>query len=67
VVGIAGSSVGAALGLAAAAEFAGQLPARMLADAACVAAIGVLVTAAAALLPAQLLHRLPAAHLLAEE
>jgi hypothetical protein len=67
VIGIAGSSVGAALGLAAAAEFAGQLPARMLADAACVAAIGVLVTAAAALLPAQLLHRLPAAHLLAEE
>jgi hypothetical protein len=39
----------------------------MLADAACVAAIGVLITAGAALLPAQLLHRLPVAYLLAEE
>ena len=67
VIGTAGSLAGAALGLAAAAEFAGQLPARMLADAACVAGIGVLITAAAALLPAQLLRRLPAAYLLAEE
>ena len=67
VIGIAGSLVGAALGLAATAEFAGRLPGRMLADAACVAAIGVLITAGAALLPARLLHRLPVAYLLAEE
>ena len=67
VIGTAGSLAGAALGLAAAAEFAGQLPGRMLADAACVAAIGTLITAGAALLPAQLLRRLPAAYLLAEE
>jgi putative ABC transport system permease protein len=67
VIGIAGSLAGAALGLAGAAEFAGQLTPRLLAAAATAAAAGVLVTAAAALLPAQLLRRLPAAHLLAEE
>jgi putative ABC transport system permease protein len=67
VIGLAGSLLGAALGLAGAAEFTGQLPGRVAIAAACAAAAGVLVTAAAALLPAQLLHRLPAAHLLAEE
>jgi putative ABC transport system permease protein len=67
VVGIAGSLAGAALGLAAAAQFAGQLPVRLFAAAAAAAAAGVLVTAATSLLPAQLLRCLPAAHLLAEE
>jgi putative ABC transport system permease protein len=67
VIGAAGSLAGAALGLAAAAEFAGQLPAGLFAAAGASAAAGILVTAAAALLPARLLRRLPAAHLLAEE
>jgi hypothetical protein len=67
VIGIAGSLAGAALGLAAAAVFAGQLPGSVFAAAAAVAVLGVLVTAGAAVLPAQLLRRLPAAHLLAEE
>jgi putative ABC transport system permease protein len=67
IIGVTGSLIGAGLGLAAAAWFAGQLPARLLAIAAVAVVAGVLVTAAAALLPAALLHRLPTAHLLAEE
>ncbi|HEY8044834.1 MAG TPA: FtsX-like permease family protein [Streptosporangiaceae bacterium] len=67
VIGAAGSLAGAGLGLAAAAWFAGQLPARLLAIAAAAAAAGILITAAAALLPAALLRSLPLAHLLAEE
>jgi ABC-type antimicrobial peptide transport system permease subunit len=67
VIGIAGSLAGGGLGLAGAAEFAGQLPARLLVTAAAAVTAGVLVTAAAALLPAQMLRRLPAASLLAEE
>jgi putative ABC transport system permease protein len=67
LVGLAGSIAGAALGLAAAAELAGGLPAGLLAAAAAVVAAGVLVTAAAAALPARLLRRLPTAYLLAEE
>ncbi len=67
IIGVTGSLAGAGLGLAAAAWFAGQLPARLIAIAAAAAAAGVIVTAAAALLPAALLRRLPAAHLLAEE
>jgi ABC-type antimicrobial peptide transport system permease subunit len=67
VIGTAGSLVGGALGLAGAAEFAGQLPARLLVTAAAAVTAGVLVTAAAALVPAQMLRRLPAASLLAEE
>ena len=67
VIGVAGSLAGAGLGLAAAAWFAGQLPARLLAIAAAAAAAGIIITAAAALLPAALLRRLPLAHLLAEE
>jgi putative ABC transport system permease protein len=58
---------GAGLGLAGAAWFAGQLPARLLAIAAAAVVAGAVITAAAALLPAALLRRLPAAHLLAEE
>ena len=67
IIGLAGSLAGAALGLAAAAKFAGQLPAGLYVAAAAAVAAGALVTAAAALLPAQVLRRLPAAHLLAEE
>jgi len=67
VIGVTGSLAGAASGLAAAAWFAGQLPARLLAIAAAAAAAGIIITAAAALLPAALLRRLPLAHLLAEE
>ena len=62
-----GSLAGAGLGLGAAAWFTGQLPARLLAIAAAAVAAGILITAAATLLPAALLRRLPAAHLLAEE
>jgi len=67
IIGATGSLAGAGLGLAAAAWFAGQLPARLLATAAAAVGAGIIITAAAALLPAALLRRLPAAHLLAEE
>jgi len=67
IIGVTGSLAGAGLGLAAAAWFAGQLPARLLAIAAAAVIAGVLITAAAALLPTALLRRLPAAHLLADE
>jgi putative ABC transport system permease protein len=66
IIGLAGSLAGAALGLAAA-QFAGQLPATLYLIAAAAVAGGLLVTTTAALLPAQALRRLPAAHLLAEE
>ena len=67
LIGVAGSVTGAAAGLAGAALFAGTLPARLLAAAIAAVAAGTLITAAAALLPAQLQRRLPTAHLLAEE
>jgi len=67
VIGLAGSLVGAGLGLAATAQFTGLLPSRLFTVAAAAAAAGLLITAAAALFPAGLLRRLPAAHLLAEE
>ena len=67
IIGLAGSLAGAALGLAAAASFAGQLPAALYLIAAAAVAAGVLVTTGSALLPAQALRHLPAAHLLAEE
>ncbi|HCU97699.1 MAG TPA: hypothetical protein DHU96_35330 [Actinobacteria bacterium] len=66
IIGLAGSLAGAALGLAAAANFAGQAPASLYLVAAATA-VGTFVTVAAALLPAQALRRLPTAHLLAEE
>jgi putative ABC transport system permease protein len=67
VIGLTGSLAGAALGLAGAAEFTGQLPAGLclLAAAACLA--GTAITATAAFLPARTLNRLPTARLLAEE
>jgi putative ABC transport system permease protein len=67
ITGLAGSLAGAALGLAAAAEFAGQLPVSLILTAAAAAAAGVIVTAAAALLPARAMRRTPAAPLLAQE
>ena len=67
LVGLAGSVAGAALGLAAAAQFAGSLPVRQLAIAPAVVVAGVVVTAAAAALPTRLLRRLLTAHLLAED
>jgi putative ABC transport system permease protein len=67
LTGTVGSVTGAALGLAGAAAFTRQLPPLLFVAAGTAAAAGVLVTCAAALLPAHLLRRLPAAQLLAQE
>jgi putative ABC transport system permease protein len=67
IIGLAGSLAGAAIGLSAAAIFAGQAPASLYLVATAAAATGILTTAAAAFLPAHALHRLPAAHLLAAD
>jgi hypothetical protein len=67
IIGLAGSLAGAAIGLSAAAIFAGQAPASLYLVATAAAATGILTTAAAAFLPARALHRLPAAHLLAAD
>jgi putative ABC transport system permease protein len=67
LTGIAGSVIGAAVGLAGAAVFTGKLPLLLYVAAGASAAAGVLVTCVAALLPAHLLRRLPAAQLLAQE
>jgi putative ABC transport system permease protein len=67
LIGITGSLIGAGLGLGAAGWLAGQLPARLVAIAAAAVVAGIIATAAAALLPAALLRRLPTASLLAEE
>jgi putative ABC transport system permease protein len=67
IIGLAGSLAGAAIGLGAAAAFAGQAPGRLYLVAVAAVTVGVLVTAAAALLPTQALRHLPAAHLLAAD
>jgi putative ABC transport system permease protein len=67
IIGLAGSLAGAGAGLVAAARFAGQLPVTLYPIGAAAAATGVIVTAAAGLMPAQALRRLPTAQLLAEE
>jgi putative ABC transport system permease protein len=67
IIGATGSLAGAALGLTAAADFAGQLPPRLLLIAATATLAGIAITATAALLPAQALRRLPVAYHLAEE
>jgi putative ABC transport system permease protein len=67
IIGLSGSLTGAVLGLAAAAQFAGQLPGTLYLIAAAAVVGGLIVTTIAALLPAQALRRLPAAQLLAEE
>ncbi|MFI1193141.1 FtsX-like permease family protein [Micromonospora sp. NPDC020750] len=67
LLGALGALAGAALGLGGAAWLVGDLPAALVLVAAVVAAAGVLITCAAALVPAALLRRLPTARLLAEE
>jgi ABC-type antimicrobial peptide transport system permease subunit len=67
LIGLAGAVIGAGAGLGAAAGFTGQLTPRLFLAAALAAVAGVLLTAAAAVPPAQLLRRLPAAQLLAED
>ena len=67
IIGLGGSLAGAAAGLGAAATFAGQAPGSLYLVAAAAVVAGVLVTAAAAVLPARALRRLPAAHLLAAD
>jgi ABC-type lipoprotein release transport system permease subunit len=67
IIGLAGSLAGAGVGLGVAAQFAGQVPVSLYLIAVAAVAGGLLVTTLAALLPAQALRRLPAAHLLAEE
>ncbi|RIV38645.1 FtsX-like permease family protein [Micromonospora radicis] len=66
-LGLLGALTGAALGLGGAAWLVGDLPEALVLVAATVAAAGVLVTCAAALIPGALLRRLPTAQLLAEE
>jgi len=67
IIGLTGSLAGAAFGLAAAAEFAGQLTTRLYLIAAVAVIAGALVTAGAAMLATRALRHLPDAHLLAEE
>ena len=67
IVATAGALSGAALGLAAAGDIAGQLPVTLYVIAAVAVAAGVLITAAAAFVPAQALRHLPIARLLADE
>jgi putative ABC transport system permease protein len=66
-IGLLGSLIGAGFGLAMTAWFAGQVTHRLIAVTMATAAIGLVITAIAAAVPAALLHRQPAAHLLAEE
>jgi putative ABC transport system permease protein len=67
VIGIVGSVLGAGVGLFAASKLAGQLPDALYVIVGGEVLAGLLVTATAALVPAQALRRLPAARLLAEE
>lgn len=67
IIGVTGSLAGASLGLAAAAEFAGQLPGRLYLVAASAVMAAALTTAGAAMLSALALRHLPDAELLAEE
>jgi hypothetical protein len=67
IIGLFGSLAGAALGLAATAEFAGQLTTRLYLIAVVAVIAGTLVTAGAAMVATRALRRLPDAHLLAED
>jgi putative ABC transport system permease protein len=67
IIGVGGALAGAALGLAATAEFTGQLPPGLYLIAALALVVCAGITAVSALLPARALRHLPAAHLLAEE
>jgi putative ABC transport system permease protein len=66
-IGALGALAGAATGLAGAALFAGTLPVSLLLTTVAAAAVGALLAALAALIPAAWLRRLPAVQLLAEE
>lgn len=66
-MGVAGGVVGAALGLAGAARFAGALTAATVWCAVAALAVGVAVAALSVVVPSTLLSRLPVAQLLAEE
>lgn len=66
-IGLLGALAGAGIGLAAAASLAGELPPSLLLGAGLVAVAGTVVTAAAALVPALLVHRMSVARALAEE
>jgi putative ABC transport system permease protein len=67
LLGALGSLVGGALGLAAAAAFAGELPAGLVATTAGAAAVGTALAVTASLAPAAWLRRLPAVPLLAAD
>ncbi len=67
LIGVTGSAAGAALGLAAAAEFTGQVPVRLWLAALAGILAATAVTSGAAILPARMLRYLPTAQLLAEE
>jgi putative ABC transport system permease protein len=67
LIGVAGSVTGAALGLAAAAQFTGQVPSRLWLAALAGILAATAVTSGAAILPARMLRYLPTAQLLAEE
>jgi putative ABC transport system permease protein len=67
IVGFCGSVAGAGIGLLLAAKLAGQLPERLYVIAGTEVIAGVLVTATAAVVPARMLRKLPAARLLSEE
>jgi hypothetical protein len=67
LVGLLGSVVGAGVGLAATARFAGQVPTELWATTAAAVVVGGVLAALAAAVPAGLPTRLPIAALLAEE
>ena len=67
LISVAGSVTGAALGLAAAAAFTGQVPSRLWLAALAGILAATAVTSCAAILPARMLRYLPTAQLLAEE
>jgi putative ABC transport system permease protein len=66
-MGVLGGALGAGLGLAGAAVFAGGVTAPLLWCAGAALAVGVAVSAAAVIVPIALLRRLPTAQLLAQE
>jgi putative ABC transport system permease protein len=67
IIGVTGALIGAAGGLLATTDFSGHLPTRVVYLAAIAALLGTLLTSTAALAPASLILRLPAAQALAEE
>ena len=66
-MGAAGAVAGAGLGLGAALSLAGELKAEIVAGALLAGALGTVAAAAATLVPASMIRRLPTARLLAEE